>query len=228
MSLVERLHAAHVHTRRVRVLREHISELLPWYARVLDVGCGDGLLAHLIAKERPDIEIRGIEVLVRSNTHIPVTAFDGKVIPYDDASFDVVMLVDVLHHMNDPMVLLREAARVARLALVIKDHTSDGLFAKPTLRLMDWVGNAHQSVALPYSYWSRRAWLEAFDTLDLRIDVWKTDLALYPRPARWVFDRSLHFITRLDLVPKTSKPHTAGDSRRSGAYPQGDASRIER
>ena len=33
---------------------------------VLDVGCGDGSLAKLIRDRRPDVQVRGIDVLVRA------------------------------------------------------------------------------------------------------------------------------------------------------------------
>lgn len=193
-------HGSYVHRRRVRVLRDHLAELIPANARVLDVGCGDGLLDRLIMQIRTDVEIRGIDVMVRSRTHVPVGVFDGRVIPCADRSFDVVMFVDVLHHLEDPMLLLKEAIRVARGAILIKDHTCDGLFARPTLRFMDWVGNAHHGVALPYNYWSRRKWFDAFSTLGLTTGAWRRDLGLYPGAANWVFGRSLHFIARLDMA----------------------------
>jgi hypothetical protein len=41
----------------------------------------------------------------------------------------VVLFVDVLHHSKDPMILLREAVRMVRKAIVIKDHTLAGLLA---------------------------------------------------------------------------------------------------
>lgn len=199
MSLLECVHGGYVHTRRGRVLSEHFAELIPRNAQVLDVGCGDGLLAHLIMQKRPDIALRGIDVVIREQTYMPVAAFDGQVIPYADASFDAVMFVDVLHHTVDPMLLLREAVRVARKALLIKDHTRNGFLAGPTLHLMDWFGNARHDVALPYNYWPQARWFEAVETLKLSIGVWKKALGLYPRPASWLFERSLHFIARLDL-----------------------------
>jgi len=67
-----------------------------------------------------------------------VETFDGKSIPYGDGSFDVVMFVDVIHHADQPMTLLREAARVARQAILIKDHLVEGTLAYLTLQLMDW------------------------------------------------------------------------------------------
>lgn len=200
MNLLEQLHSAYVHNRRVSVLTAHLAELLPGNASVLDVGSGDGLLSYLIMQNRPDVKIKGVDILGRSQTHIPVECFDGQVIPYGDGSFEVIMLVDVLHHTMDPMILLHEAVRVARKAVVIKDHKCDGLFDNLTLRLMDQVGNARHGVALPYNYWSKQKWFEAVDALDLKIGIWKKDLGLYPRPAHWLFDRSLHFIARLDVA----------------------------
>ena len=199
MSLLERVHGGYVYGRRVRTLSGHLARLLPPRARVLDVGCGDGLMAQAILERRPDLDLRGIDVLVRPRTHIPVSGFDGRVIPYGEASFDVVMFVDMLHHTPDPMVLLREALRTARRAIVIKDHTRDGWLAGPTLRLMDYVGNARHGVALPFNYWSRRRWQATFQALGLRADVWENALGIYPRPARWLFDRSLHFLARLSV-----------------------------
>jgi hypothetical protein len=95
--------------------------------------------------------------------------------------------------------MLREAVRVSRQVLVIKDHLADGFLARPTLRFMDWVGNAPHGVALPYNYWPRAAWMTAFLTLGLTVKVWNTEVPLYPWPASWVFGRSLHMIAQLGV-----------------------------
>jgi SAM-dependent methyltransferase len=197
MSITELIHDRYVHTRRVRVLGDHFAPLLPQGASVLDVGCGDGLLARRLLEVRPDLQVKGIDTMVRPEVQVPVEPFDGRTIPGDDASVDVVLFVDVLHHTEDPMILLREAARVARQAIVIKDHSRDGLLAGPTLRFMDDVGNTHHGVARLYNYWPKRRWLDAFNNLDLAVASWEADLRLYPWPAAWVFGRSLHFIAAL-------------------------------
>ena len=113
MNLLEKIHGSYVHNRRVRVLARELSALLPANGQVLDVGCGDGLLAALMQKDKPNVVITGIDVLVRDHTHIPVVKFNGTTIPFPDRSFDTLVFVDVLHHTDDPVLLLREATRVA-------------------------------------------------------------------------------------------------------------------
>jgi SAM-dependent methyltransferase len=198
--LIGKMHGP-VFSRRIEVLTKHIAGILPEDARVLDVGCGDGTIAARLSECLPSIRLHGIDVLVRPETKIPVEAFDGQTIPFLDKSFDFVMFVDVLHHTDDPMVLLTEAVRVARRAIVIKDHLLEGLFAGPTLRLMDYVGNARYEVALPYNYWPRRRWQQAFQELRLKVEDWQEKLGLYPWPAGLIFGRSLHFIALLEPEP---------------------------
>jgi len=197
-NLVGVVHEDLVAGRRVRVLARHLADLVPHHASVLDVGCGDGAIDGVIQQKRPDVTVRGVDVLARENTKIPVDKFDGVRLPFADSSFDVVMFVDVLHHTDDPMILLSEARRVSRRFILLKDHTRDGLFAGTTLRLMDWVGNAHHGVALPYNYWQEREWKTALATLRLKLDTWKSRLGLYPWPGSLLFERGLHFIARLE------------------------------
>lgn len=197
MKLIEQIHDNGVHQRRIDVLTRHFINLLPPVGSLLDIGCGDGLLASRIGRQLPSLRLTGVDVMVRDQTHIPVREFDGIRLPFDDKSFDSVMLVDVLHHTDDPTILLREAGRVAREAIVIKDHTRNGILAETTLRFMDRVGNARHGVALPFNYWSREQWETAFRELELQVDVRLEKLGLYPIPADWLFGRSLHFIARL-------------------------------
>ena len=193
MGLIESVHGGYVHERRIVVLSDWCSKLIPVNSKVLDVGCGDGRLTRLIADKRPDISIRGIDVRERTDASMRVETFDGESIPYEDDSFDVVMFVDVLRHAGQPMTLLREAVRVSRQAILIKDHLVEGLLAYSTLRFMDWAGNARHGVALPYDYWTLTKWHRVLEDLGLNIDVWESNLRLYPFPADLIFGRSLHF-----------------------------------
>ncbi|MCB1600665.1 MAG: class I SAM-dependent methyltransferase [Xanthomonadales bacterium] len=190
------VHSATVHKRRVRRLATLLSALLPANARVLDVGCGDGQLGAMLLQLRTDLTLEGLDVLVRPHTRIAVREFDGRTLPMADDSVDVVLLIDVLHHCEVQVELLRECGRVARHSVTIKDHLVDGFLSWPLLRFMDWVGNAGHGVALPYNYWRKQQWQHTLASLGWSVDSWQQDLAIYPRAADWIFGRNLHFLAR--------------------------------
>ncbi len=190
-------HERLVHRRRVRILADRIAALLPQNALVLDVGCGDGRIGRRICERRPDVQVVGLERRARPETAIRLVEFDGARIPFATDAFDVAVLVDVVHHAREPLALLAEARRVAKSGVIVKDHVPEGLLATPTLRLMDWAGNARHGVELPTGYWPRARWEDVFGRLHLRIDRWDDRLGLYPFPASLVFERSLHFLALL-------------------------------
>ena len=193
-ALLNAVHNTVVFNRRVRVLSGHLVRTIPQGGRVLDLGCGDGSVARALMDARSDLEVEGVDVLLRPRTLIPVTQFDGNVIPFESGSFDYVTIIDVLHHTNDPAAVLSEARRVARRGVVIKDHLLEGRGATATLRLMDWVGNRGHDVTLPFNYLTRTRWNEAFDRARLKVVTWNDKLGLYPFPARLLFERQLHFV----------------------------------
>jgi SAM-dependent methyltransferase len=195
--LLGSVHAKLVFSRRASVLGDMIRELLPPNARVLDVGCGDGTIAKSWMAPRPDVSVEGIDVFVRPSTKIPVNIFDGHIIPFEDNLFDVVSFVDVLHHAEDALQLLRQARRVSKEYVVIKDHYAENWLDHTTLAFMDWVGNAPHGVSLPYNYLSRTEWSHAFRAAALSEIKVETNVPLYSFPFHLAFGRNLHFIALL-------------------------------
>ena len=198
MNLIEWWHERYVKERRERALATSIGALIPENAAVLDVGCGDGSLAVQLLRARPDLTIRGLEVSARELSRIPTMLFDGIQLPFPDGDVDVVLFADVLHHTPHAEALLREACRVAGSAIVIKDHCADGFIARPTLRFMDRVGNARFGVDLPHLYLTWREWQRLFTRLGVSVTALERRIGLYPWPLTWMFERSLHFVARLE------------------------------
>lgn len=196
-SALAGLHRRYVYGRRVTVLADMVAQLLPPAATVLDVGCGDGRIDSLVLRARPDVTIEGLDVLLRPNALVPVRLYDGTRLPYADRGVDAVTFVDVLHHTDDPASLLADAARVARHAVIVKDHLAEGVGARLTLQFMDRVGNQAHGVRLPYNYWRREQWTAAIAGAGLCVHSWTTRVPLYPWWASWLFGRSLHFVAAL-------------------------------
>ncbi len=89
---------------------------------MLDIGCGVGYALEVLTEEMGCIGY-GCDV-VKPPVEIPRFArFDGSCLPYADDSVDVALLIFVLHHADDPGVLLREASRVARHAVIAVEDT---------------------------------------------------------------------------------------------------------
>ncbi len=195
-SALGQIHSSTVMARRIPRLASHLVEFFPENVCVLDVGSGDGQLASLIMEKRPDIRIEGLDVLLWPEQAIETSQFDGHSIPFSDGEWDFCMACDVLHHCEDPVELLSEMTRVAKLGIVLKDHLSNSPIDHFTLCLMDWVGNRGHGVELPFNYYSSVEWNEAIESVGLHLDMTVNRLKLYPHPFSWFFDRDLHFVSR--------------------------------
>lgn len=85
---------------------------------VLDVGCGGGKMLRTITDHRRGVTLLGCDVKEPTdiNGDFTFTALDRStgLLPYDDSSIDIALLVDVLEHVDHPETTLREIARILR------------------------------------------------------------------------------------------------------------------
>lgn len=88
-----------------------IARVLPAKARVLDVGCGSGFIAHHLSAMLEQSVI-GIDLEAHTEAAIDYRQFDGKHLPLDDGSVDAVLLCYVLHHAQDVNKVMNELRRV--------------------------------------------------------------------------------------------------------------------
>ncbi|MGE3275398.1 MAG: ArsR/SmtB family transcription factor [Vicinamibacterales bacterium] len=107
---------------------------------VADVGCGDGYLTIEVARwakhvtgidRSPGVLARARALAERRRAH-NITWSEGELecLPLDDASMDLVLLSQALHHAAEPAVALAEAVRVLRpggrlLLLDLRAHEQD-------------------------------------------------------------------------------------------------------
>lgn len=115
---------------------ETVINLSPPKGLFLDVGTGTGWIAIGVAGHNPATEVWGVDL---SETMLKVaqknavergvsdrTKFligDAKRLLFDDEMFDAVFCHNMLHHIPEPEILVREMSRVAKRngAIIIRD-----------------------------------------------------------------------------------------------------------
>jgi ubiquinone/menaquinone biosynthesis C-methylase UbiE len=100
-----------------------VGRMLPTGSRVLDVGCGNGYIAHHLSSIlRADVA--GIDLEHTTEAPINYRQYNGGRFPIEDSSFDAALLCYVLHHTQDIRIVLTELRRVLRngaLAVIYED-----------------------------------------------------------------------------------------------------------
>ncbi|MDB2486125.1 methionine biosynthesis protein MetW [Candidatus Pelagibacter bacterium] len=101
-----------------------ISDLIEKNTRVLDVGCGDGILMEYL-KYNKKIDIRGIEISkdnVQKCLSKGLTVIEGDaekdLLQFPDSSFDFVILSQTLQAFLNPEIVIKELLRVGKKAIV--------------------------------------------------------------------------------------------------------------
>jgi ubiquinone/menaquinone biosynthesis C-methylase UbiE len=146
---------------------------------------------------KPNLRIKGVETLAPVDSFIEQSTYDGIRLPFADKSFDYAMLINVLHHTDDPFVTLMEANRVARRAVVLKDHYANNRFDYYNLVAMETVGNAFSGIHQPYRFLSEKEWDQLFRRAKLRQEKLLTRFVSYNRFFDLFLGRNLHFVALL-------------------------------
>ena len=101
-----------------------ISDLIEKNTRVLDVGCGDGILMEYLKHDK-EIDIRGIEISkdnVQKCLSKGLAVIEGDaekdLLQFPDSSFDFVILSQTLQAFLNPEIVIKELLRVGKKAIV--------------------------------------------------------------------------------------------------------------
>ena len=195
-SLLKQLHAP-IYEKRLECLNGLILAHLKQNDKVLDVGCGGGALGASLIKEPGaplGLVVEGLENHPRGGEPILVHHYEGGKFPFEDNSFDVVCLMDVLHHDQDIASVLREAARVAKRLVIVKDHKPEGFLAQLRICILDWAANFGYGVKCLYYYPTHTEWKHLLQTSGLSLE--EEILSMRPYPPLWntPFGGKLHYM----------------------------------
>jgi SAM-dependent methyltransferase len=154
---------------------------------LLDVGCGDGIVAQMLNPRFSEILLTDVANYVDRDVQLPFLPYmEGGRLPVEK-SLDTVLLLTVLHHASDPLTLLRESWRATAKRLVIIE-TVFGVHEQPPTGhyeladfdesdqiafavFVDWLYNRvlHDDVPTPYNFTTPQRWLDTFAELGMRV-----------------------------------------------------------
>jgi len=131
---------------------------------VLDVGCGEGVLVHRWARQRPDARFVGIDLQEESiqagwarhtAPNLEYRTVEASTLPFGDGEFELASAIEVLEHLPDPQRTLAEMARCARSHLLVS------VPREPLWRALNMARGAYWSdlgnTPGHLNHWSRRS-----------------------------------------------------------------------
>ncbi|KAJ5771138.1 uncharacterized protein N7511_003189 [Penicillium nucicola] len=122
-----------------RTAQNSAPHLLPYIKptdKILDVGCGPGSISVSLAKLVPEGSVIGIEYVAdplpsaqalasaEGVTNIEFSQGDIHALPFEDSVFDIVHAHQVLQHVADPVLALREMKRVVKSGGIVSCRES--------------------------------------------------------------------------------------------------------
>lgn len=171
-----------------RVVSEEVLNYVRTYAgrRVLDVGCGIG--AYMNSLTSYGYECEGIEnnqdyVAECLKNGLKVQHLNAQDLQFSENSFDTVMMIEVLEHLPEPIVALREAFRVAKKNVLISVPNIDVLPIMSKYQVVPW----HILEATHVNFFTQKILESLLKTFTPKIAVFP-----YGQFALWVSEKPLH------------------------------------
>lgn len=92
------------------------------FANVLDVGCGTGEILKRIHRRYPEVSLTGVDISekmlevakVKIGNKATLLWADAEMLPFSDATFDLIVCSDSFHHYPNPQKVLAEFRRVLK------------------------------------------------------------------------------------------------------------------
>lgn len=114
---------------------EKASRFVPQCNRLLDVGCGDGIIAHFVKNKVKyiygvDNFQKDLQKAKKKGLETKLVDLDKDKLPYTANYFDAVTSLDVIEHVKDPTVHVQEMYRVLKKGGVL-------IISTPNIRFSD-------------------------------------------------------------------------------------------
>ena len=139
---------------------------LPPASQVLDIGGGWGFYSEPLKRRGHHLTV--LDVVKPGLQKSPVVVYDGGRFPFADKSFEVSLLVTMLHHVPDPTAIIREAGRVTRKFLVVVEDIYHHAFGRFWTVWRDRFYN-FEFFGHPCQFRKKNEWIEMFRDLGLTV-----------------------------------------------------------
>jgi len=192
-----------------------VADFVPAGAKVLDLGCGDGLLLEYLVHHK-GVAGRGIELseagvlaCVRRGLSVRQGDLQEGLADYPDGSFDCVVLSQTLPFLDDPGMIIRETLRVGSQAIVSFPNWGHW---RCRLKLL-FTGRIPLASDLPQRWDEKPRW-QAFTITDFAQFCRRAGIDI-TRQAYLAGGRRVHHITRFTNLLSTTAVFMLENARRS-------------
>lgn len=144
---------------------------IPERSRILDLGGGWGFYAEPLKKRGHEHLV--LDVVNPGYQKAPVVLYDGVRIPFPDQSFDVTVLVTMLHHVPDPKALFKEVRRVTRQKVVVVEDLYHRALGRFWTLCRDRILNV-EFTEHPHQFRKDDEWREFFKTAGFAVRSFKS------------------------------------------------------
>ena|GEM_PF-723331 len=143
---------------------------IPRGSRILDLGGGWGFYAAPLKTRGHEHLV--LDVVKPGYQRAPVVLYDGSRIPFPDQSFDVTILITMLHHVPDPQALFKEVRRVTRQKVVVVEDLYHHAVGRCWTICRDRLLNV-EFMAHPHQFRKDGGWREFFKVAGFEVSFFK-------------------------------------------------------
>jgi ubiquinone/menaquinone biosynthesis C-methylase UbiE len=105
----------------VRPKLDFAFRYIPTGGSVLDVGCGNGYFTYYLEQLGPTVGLDYSAAMLGQNPASNRVQGSALTLPFSDASFDVVLCSNLLHHLAHPVQAVVEMRRVSKRHVVLSE-----------------------------------------------------------------------------------------------------------
>lgn len=150
-----------IHPIYKKKLSKIILQLIPNNSFILDVGSGKGCVSKYLKQYNKTLKPICLDI---KKTNVDVNG-SAVYLPFKDKSFDITIVIDVLHHTTQIITILKELKRVTKNHIIIKEQAFTSVISKLMILFGDELTNKHAI----YNHLHYCTWKEIFKELDLTV-----------------------------------------------------------